>query len=116
MKGQKGLRKGLCANNYTGRKVRDLGKGPPEFAVDQGFMPNFGAYFNAKDFVMHFFPPKGRGTERGHPHYIRLKLHDLAQLFNSMDPSPFIEKDLDAGAEEFIVSWARSEERRVGKA
>jgi hypothetical protein len=31
----------------------------------------------------------------------------MRQLFNSMDPSPFIEKDLDDDAEEFIVSWAR---------
>lgn len=45
--------------------------------------------------------------ERAHPHYISLKLHDLNQLFNSMDPSPFIEKDLDDNAEEFIVSWAQ---------
>ena len=37
---------------------------------------------------------------------IKLKLRDLSQLFNSMDPSPFIEKDLDDEAEEFIVSWA----------
>jgi hypothetical protein len=29
------------------------------------------------------------------------------QLFNSMDSSPFVERDLDAGAEEFITSWAR---------
>lgn len=55
---------------------------------------------------MHFFRPRKGSAERGHPHYIRLKLHDVAQLFNSMDPSPFIEKDLDADAEEFIVSWA----------
>jgi hypothetical protein len=55
---------------------------------------------------MRFFRPRAGAAERGHPHYIRLKLHDLAQLFNSMDPSPFIEKDLDADAEEFIVSWA----------
>ena len=55
---------------------------------------------------MLFSRQKARSTERGHPHYIRLKLHDVAQLFNSMDPSPFIEKDLDADAEEFIVSWA----------
>ena len=41
-----------------------------------------------------------------HPHRIELKLHDISQLFNSMDPSPFHEKDLDADAEEFIVSWA----------
>jgi len=30
----------------------------------------------------------------------------MSQLFNSMDPSPFIEKDLDDDADEFIVSWA----------
>jgi hypothetical protein len=44
---------------------------------------------------------------RGHPHTISLKLRDMSQLFNSMDPSPFIEKDLDDDAEEFIVSWAQ---------
>ena len=38
---------------------------------------------------------------------IQLRLRDLAQLFNSMDPSPFHERDLDADAEEFIVGWAR---------
>jgi len=38
---------------------------------------------------------------------IRLSLRELAQLFNSMDPSPFVERDLDADAEEFITSWAR---------
>lgn len=38
---------------------------------------------------------------------IKLKLRDLSQLFNSMDPSPFHEKDLDHDAEEFIVSWAQ---------
>jgi hypothetical protein len=40
-------------------------------------------------------------------HSIKLKVRDMNQLFNSMDPSPFIEKDLDDDAEEFIVSWAR---------
>jgi hypothetical protein len=38
---------------------------------------------------------------------IELRLRDLRQLFNSMDPSPFREKDLDDDAEEFIVSWAK---------
>ena len=38
---------------------------------------------------------------------IELRLHDINQLFNSMDPSPFREKDLDIEAEEFIVDWAR---------
>lgn len=38
---------------------------------------------------------------------IRLRLRELAQLFNSLDPSPFLDRDLDADAEEFIVGWAR---------
>ncbi len=38
---------------------------------------------------------------------IEVRLRDLAQLFNSLDPSPFIDRDLDADAEEFIVGWAR---------
>src|SRR5438128_294080 len=37
---------------------------------------------------------------------IEVRLRKLAQLFNSMDSSPFRERDLDADAEEFIVSWA----------
>ena len=45
--------------------------------------------------------------DRAQPHTISLKLRDTNQLFNSMDPSPFIEKDLDDDAEEFIVSWAQ---------
>jgi len=46
-------------------------------------------------------------ADQGHRHTISLKLRDMSQLFNSMDPSPFIEKDLDDNAEEFIVSWAQ---------
>lgn len=42
-----------------------------------------------------------------HPTRISLKLRELSQLFNSMDPSPFIDRDLDHDAEEFIVSSAR---------
>lgn len=36
-----------------------------------------------------------------------MKLRELSQLFNSMDPSPFLDRDLDDDAEEFIVSSAR---------
>jgi len=50
--------------------------------------------------------PGNVATDPTHSHSIKLKLRDLSQLFNSMDPSPFIEKDLDDDAEEFIVSWA----------
>jgi hypothetical protein len=42
-----------------------------------------------------------------HSNRISLKLRELNQLFNSMDPSPFIDRDLDHDAEEFIVSSAR---------
>ncbi len=41
------------------------------------------------------------------PARIEIRLRELAQLFNSMDPSPFSERDLDGDAEEFILSWAR---------
>jgi hypothetical protein len=37
---------------------------------------------------------------------IEIHVRELGQLFNSMDPSPFLERDLDVDAEEFIVSWA----------
>ena len=38
---------------------------------------------------------------------IEIRLSKLDQLFNSLDPAPFHERDLDADAEEFIVAWAR---------
>jgi hypothetical protein len=41
------------------------------------------------------------------PSLIEVRLRDLSQLFNLMDPSPFVDRDLDADAEEFIVGWAR---------
>ena len=40
------------------------------------------------------------------PSLIELRLHDINQLFNSLDPSPFPEKELDVDAEDFIVDWA----------
>ena len=46
------------------------------------------------------------------PQRIEIFLDHIERLFNSMDPSPFHEKDLDHDAEEFIVSWAREYHRR----
>ena len=43
----------------------------------------------------------------GEVHRVELNLRDVNQLFNTIDPSPFREKDLDHDAEEFIVSWTR---------
>ena len=47
-----------------------------------------------------------RSDPRGDGNAIELKLSEIRQLFNSLDPSPFTEKDLDHDAEEFIVEWA----------
>ena len=39
-------------------------------------------------------------------HHLELRVRELAQLFNSMDPTPFLNKDLDREAEAFIETWA----------
>jgi hypothetical protein len=38
---------------------------------------------------------------------IEVRVAELRQLFNAIDPSPFRERDLDPRAETFIVEWAR---------
>ena len=38
---------------------------------------------------------------------IEIRVNDIAQLFHTLDPFPFREKDLAAEAEDYIVSWAR---------
>jgi len=38
---------------------------------------------------------------------IELRVDNVAQLFHTLDPFPFRERDLDKEAEEFIVGWAR---------
>ena len=43
---------------------------------------------------------------------IEVKVQTLQQIFNSMDPSPFHERDLDREAEEFIISWAKEHSSR----
>jgi hypothetical protein len=40
-------------------------------------------------------------------HPIELRVNKVAQLFHTLDPFPFRERDLDKEAEEFIVDWAR---------
>lgn len=43
--------------------------------------------------------PQGHGR-------IEVQVGELRQLFNSLDPTPFRERDLDPKAEEFIAGWA----------
>src|SRR6516165_7390688 len=38
---------------------------------------------------------------------IEIRVSEIAQLFHTLDPYPFREKDLDREAEEYIVGWAR---------
>lgn len=40
-------------------------------------------------------------------HDIEIRIPALVHLFNSLDPSPFLQRDLDGEAEAHIVGWAR---------
>ena len=42
---------------------------------------------------------------------IEVRVADLNQLFNAIDPSPFLDRDLDRNVEEFIVGWATENSR-----
>ena len=41
-------------------------------------------------------------------HTLDLRVRELQQLFNSLDPAPFLNKDLDRACEEYIENWALS--------
>jgi hypothetical protein len=45
-------------------------------------------------------------TEASSDHLIELNIDRIAQIFHTLDPFPFRERDLDREAEEFIVGWA----------
>jgi len=49
-----------------------------------------------------------QAVKKFHPqvHQIELRIVELAQLFNSMDPTPFHHRDLDRDVEEFLETWA----------
>jgi hypothetical protein len=38
---------------------------------------------------------------------IEVRIEEISQLFDTLDPFPFRERDLDKDAEEYIVGWAR---------
>ena len=48
-----------------------------------------------------------RYRREGETYLIEIKLSDARQIFNSLDPAPFIDKDLDDDAEAYIVDSAR---------
>lgn len=45
---------------------------------------------------------------KNHPavHQIELRVGQIGELFNSLDPTPFHHRDLDRDAEEFLENWA----------
>jgi hypothetical protein len=45
------------------------------------------------------------GEKPGIP--IEVRVENVSQLFDTLDPFPFSERDLDSDAEEYIVGWAR---------
>jgi hypothetical protein len=56
--------------------------------------------------------PIGLETAAGHGvdstmRVIEVRVAELRQLFNAMDPAPFRSRDLDPSAEEFIVAWGK---------
>ncbi|MGV8151022.1 MAG: hypothetical protein ACP5NV_04805 [Candidatus Woesearchaeota archaeon] len=50
------------------------------------------------------FQPKYEYVEKDKVQLIEIKIKKISQLFNSFDPSPFLEKDLDDDAFEYIVA------------
>jgi len=46
------------------------------------------------------------------PGTIELRVEEISQLFDNLDPFPFRERDLDKDAEAYIVGWARELPRR----
>jgi hypothetical protein len=52
-------------------------------------------------------PPSSAGDAvPQHCQVIEIRVAELRQLFNAIDPSPFRQRDLDPRVEEFIVDWA----------
>ncbi len=43
---------------------------------------------------------------------IEVRVDEILQLFDTLDPFPFRERDLDSRAEEYIVGWARELPRK----
>lgn len=47
------------------------------------------------------------GPRESERYEITVRINHVARFFNSLDPSPFHERDLDRDAERFIVEWAQ---------
>jgi hypothetical protein len=52
-------------------------------------------------------PPSGSPRDASRGGELKLYLAETRQLFNSLDPAPFRQRDLDPEAAAYIVDWAR---------
>jgi hypothetical protein len=51
--------------------------------------------------------PESHYKKEGDRYLVEIRLNDIRQLFNSFDPAPFREKDLESSAEAYIVDSLR---------
>lgn len=58
-------------------------------------------------------PPGVRETCDADQGVIRVRIRDLRQLFDSLDPSPFLERDLDGDMAEYVESCAAEIPRQL---
>ena len=57
--------------------------------------------------LLHAHPSTAPYRREGDVTLIEIELSDTRQLFNTLDPAPFVEKDLDHDADTYIVDAAR---------
>jgi hypothetical protein len=58
-------------------------------------------------------PDSGSRTGNAAASVLELRLADVQQLFYSLDPAPFRERDLDPKAVDYIVDWAQEQPSRA---
>lgn len=89
-----------------GAKHLPMDKTRPITAANQAHPMNPAGQANQAQPTNQASPVADAGSAKKVRH-IEIKIKKISQLFNSLDPSPFIEKDLDDDAVEFIVSYIR---------
>lgn len=86
--------------------------GLPNADLERGNPAHFDAHQGESAWLGQIDSPLGRWQRDEMPtetteDAIELRVDDIAQLFHTLDPFPFRERDLDREAEDFIVGWAR---------
>lgn len=106
--GHDGLRGGSSGGSQGAdeQHQNSLTNHPHSAAVKESIVSGGGiAWRRHAVIIMHSMTEVDPGISKAR--LIEVKLPELHHIYNSMDPSPFLERDLDSEAEDFIVSWAR---------